>query len=572
MATGDTAPPALRWDGDTPHNLDFDDGYTARGDGLAETRHVFLQGNDLAPRFAAADRFTIGELGFGTGLNLAATWRLWRQQAPPTATLNYIACEKAPLRPNDMLRALGRWPELTREAGEIARACEHLAAGFNLRILAGGRLRLLILVGDAAEQLSQLVGRIDAWFLDGFSPARNPELWSPAVCEQLAELSHAGTTLATYTAAGWVRRQLQAVGFAVGKAPGHGSKRDMSVGTADAIATPDARLPAWARCTGTNEQQLTIVGAGLAGASTAAALARLGRSITVWDDAAPSPSRLPAMLIRPWPERPGHALAGFYANAFGCAAHGLQGAPGWHPHGVALVSERAVPEHLMADATALAARSGVGVRGGGAWLTGAGCLQPEIWREALLDQPNITLRKARWSPEQTTGPTILATGAAQQSLLAELPASITRGQMSRVGITENFSPAASISGAGLCARTPDGVWVGSSFVHDAHDTLPRAEEAQGYLDKWRALIPTLPAAPSEHRAALRVAGKGRMPYIGPLNANGILWANWAHGSRGATASLLSAEYLAAMIDGHPLPLPVDQILKLHPQRVTAGAA
>ena len=560
-------PPKLCWDGDTPRHIGFDDGYTASGDGLAESRHVFLQGNDLAARFEDCKRFTVGELGFGTGLNLAATWRLWAQCAPSGAVLSYVTCEAEPLLPADVLRALGRWSEFAEFAQDIARACQHLTPGFNLRVLAGGRLRLLILVGDAAEQLAQLHARIDAWFLDGFSPAHNPAMWSPAVCQQLARLSGTGATLATFTAAGWVRRNLAAAGFEVGKVPGFGRKRDMSVGHLARSSNNDDALPDWPEAISSDDRPIHIVGAGIAGASTAAALARLGRSVTVWDDGEHAPSHLPALLVRPWPERPRHPLAAFYASAFGCAAHSLQGAPGWHPHGVALLLGKQAKIDAVEDAASLSERTGVAVQAGGLWLEGAGCLEPVPWISSLLDHPRIKHNRSKWKPGICDGLVVMAAGALSTGLL-DLPASVTRGQMSRYETTESFAPTSSLAGAGLCTRTSDGIWLGSSFVHDTTSLTPDAAEAETYRGKWQPLLPDVPSAATEHRAALRIAGQGRMPYVGPLRDDGLTWANFGHGSRGATAASLCAEFLAAAVDGHPLPLPQSQIMRLHPQRVT----
>ena len=556
--TAGPASPALHWAGEAPHHAGYDDGYTASGDGLAETRHVFLQGNALAERVSGARRFNIGELGLGTGLSLAASWQLWAQHAPDHAVLNYVTCELEPLQPDDMLRALGRWPELDWFANEIALACRHLVPGYNLRLLADGRLRLLILVGDAAEQLQQLDAQLDAWFLDGFSPARNPAMWSPDVCAQMQRLSAPGATLATFTAAGWVRRNLAAAGFSVEKTPGHGRKRDMTIGRLEQSGN-QAGAP--------HDGPVTVVGAGIAGASTAAALARLGRQVTLWDDAGHAPSKLPALLVRPWPERPRHPLSAFYASAFGCAAQALRNAPGWHPHGVALLAPKHTDALELASADALQTQCGVQLGAAGSWLSGAGCLEPASWIESLLDHPNIAHVKQRWDSQQTAGPIVFATGAAGvgEAATAGLPASITRGQMSRLKDSAKFEPSSSLAGAGLCARTPHGVWLGSSFLHDKLDAAPSHAEASNYLQKWQPLLPGLPEPTDDHRMALRVAGQGRMPYIGPLG-NGQ-WVNWGHGSRGATAACLSAEYLAAAIDGHPLPLPARQRAQLDPQRV-----
>ena len=199
----------LSWrDHDTPVSTVFDDVYFSADDGLAESRYVFCDGNSLAARFATATRFVIGETGFGTGLNAAVMHALWQQTAPPGATYAYYSVEKYPLSPAERLRALGRWPEL-------AAASHTLPA------------QVQLLIGDAATCLPQIPEPVDAWFLDGFAPAKNPDMWSAAVFAAIASRSRPGTTFATFTAARAVREGLQTVGFQVEKIKGFGRKRHM---------------------------------------------------------------------------------------------------------------------------------------------------------------------------------------------------------------------------------------------------------------------------------------------------------------------------------------------------------
>jgi tRNA 5-methylaminomethyl-2-thiouridine biosynthesis bifunctional protein len=245
MPSDDDAP---AWIDGEPFSPRFGDRYYAAGDGLAETEHVFLRGNRLAERFAAlpADgRFTIGETGFGTGLNLLAAWRLFDRAAAPGATLRYHSVERWPLRATDLARAHARWPQLRPWAQALRAAWPELWPQAGSRCaarpapaptaghaeLAGGRVRLRLVVGDAAAALQQFdAASVDAWFLDGFAPAKNPAMWSAEVAAALARASPPGATLATYTAAGWVRRHLQQAGFEVRREPGFGRKRQMSVG------------------------------------------------------------------------------------------------------------------------------------------------------------------------------------------------------------------------------------------------------------------------------------------------------------------------------------------------------
>ena len=212
---------AIDWQGGSlPISRRFAEGYFAAGDGLAETEHVFLAGNDLPARFRPG--FAIAELGFGTGLNALAAARAWSRSGLP-GRLGFTSFEAFPLSTADMARALGRWPELTPWSGPLLEAWAEGARHISLPGLA-----LTVIEGDARATLPAWEGRADAWFLDGFSPARNPELWEPALLAAVAGHSAPGATAATYSAAGHVRRALAAAGFAVTRTRGHGDKRHMT--------------------------------------------------------------------------------------------------------------------------------------------------------------------------------------------------------------------------------------------------------------------------------------------------------------------------------------------------------
>lgn len=210
--------------GDVPVSTRFDDPYFSLEDGLAETRHVFLDGNDLPARFA--DGFRIAELGFGTGLNMLVTAEAWAAAGAP-GTLHLTSFEAFPMQTPDMARALAAFPTL---ASRAARLLAGWQAGGPIGdpIDLGDGVRLSVITGDARDTLPAWSGRADAWFLDGFSPARNPELWGPDLLGAVAAHTAPGGTAATYTAAGFVRRGLGDAGFDVTRAPGYGRKRHMS--------------------------------------------------------------------------------------------------------------------------------------------------------------------------------------------------------------------------------------------------------------------------------------------------------------------------------------------------------
>lgn len=215
--------PSLDWIEDrVPASRQFNDPYYSLANGLAETRHVFLAGNGLPGRFG--EGFHIAELGFGTGLNLCAAIALW-QGSRQSGSFRYTSFEAFPLAPEDLARALAAWPELGAVAADLAVHYRPEGGAFTV-----GPAQVTLIVGDARETLPRWTGLADAWFLDGFSPARNPELWSaPLLGEVAAHTARAGS-FATYTAAGHVRRALAEAGFAVERVAGFGHKRHMTRG------------------------------------------------------------------------------------------------------------------------------------------------------------------------------------------------------------------------------------------------------------------------------------------------------------------------------------------------------
>lgn len=219
---GTPATPAIEWHAETPVSRTFADPYYSLADGLAESGHVFLDGNHLGSRFFGAQEFRIAELGFGTGLNFVATLALWRQRTAGDAPLVYTAFEIAPLCRARMRRALAVWPEVADETADL------LAAWSGPGTIRLPGATLTVIAGDARETVPAWKGTVDAWFLDGFAPARNPEMWEAGLLNAVHARTVPGGTAATYSAAGAVRRNLAAAGFAVTRQPGYARKRDMT--------------------------------------------------------------------------------------------------------------------------------------------------------------------------------------------------------------------------------------------------------------------------------------------------------------------------------------------------------
>ncbi|MFM9834650.1 MAG: tRNA (5-methylaminomethyl-2-thiouridine)(34)-methyltransferase MnmD [Methylophilaceae bacterium] len=222
----------INWINNNPYSIVFDDIYFSSDDGFAETEYVFIAQNRLKERFASLknEQFTIIETGFGTGLNFYSTAVHFLALAPTDATLHYISIEKFPLSPSDMQKVASFWPQFAPITSEYLPKYAELKSGLNSINIAGSRISIGLQVDDILSSLAQITQKADAWFLDGFAPAKNAEMWSAEVLKQVSRLSKSGTTFATFTSAGKVRRDLQVAGFDVQKLAGFGKKREMLAG------------------------------------------------------------------------------------------------------------------------------------------------------------------------------------------------------------------------------------------------------------------------------------------------------------------------------------------------------
>ena len=219
---------AISWnENGEPVSLAFGDTYFSREDGRAETRHVFIGGNGLPDRWTGSDNFTIGELGFGTGLNFLETWTVWKARRSIGQRLNFIAVEAFPMTLEDNYRALARWPDLA-ELADLLLTKRREASSTIVEM--DGQTTLRVIEHPASVALDQIEGPVDAWYLDGFAPDRNPDMWSDDLMVEVADRTAPDGTFATYSSAGWVRRNLEAAGFEVEKRPGFGRKRHMLAG------------------------------------------------------------------------------------------------------------------------------------------------------------------------------------------------------------------------------------------------------------------------------------------------------------------------------------------------------
>ncbi len=485
---------SLDWrNANTPVSSHFGDVYFSADDGFAESRYVYLDNNFLTQRFSQLDKshFIIAETGFGTGLNFLLAWQCWQQHAPQGKKLFYISTECFPLTKTDLQQSLACWPELT----ELS---ERLCAGYPLPIAGlhnielADSVTLLLLLGDATTSLQALLENthplisyaedraVDAWFLDGFAPDKNPDMWTPELFNTMAKLSKRHTTFASFTAAGIVRRGLQASGFAVGKVKGFGKKREMIRGeyvglpilaehiTESSRARPYGHF--WPIYRATHKaKSVLVIGAGIAGFTTAKTLANAGLDVTLVDShsepfqgASGNPQ---AMLFAKLSHESGtftefNLLSYLFATRF----YPQQYAEAFHPCGMLQMlddDELGVTEKMLErfkgmdnlvtllDANASSARANTVIKQPCLWLAGSGWLQPSVLRDNLLGDKrirfigNTTITRLEKSDglwlAHSAGQSILQTDAvvlcnahAANSLLPELtlPTKAIRGQIS----------------------------------------------------------------------------------------------------------------------------------------------
>jgi tRNA 5-methylaminomethyl-2-thiouridine biosynthesis bifunctional protein len=596
-------PATVDWHESTPVAVDFDDPYFSRQDGMAESDYVFVQGNRLPERFRAlpaGGNFVIGETGFGTGLNCLLAAQQFLEHAPNLARLHLVSVEKHPLRKADLAKALAHWPALSSLAERLLAEYPAPAPGFH-RLQLHPRVQLTLLQGDALSLWPQFHHPVDAWFLDGFAPARNPDMWHSDLFAQLARLSRPGTTLATFTAAGFVRRGLAEAGFAMHKRDGFGHKRHMLVGQIDGGEIRPAMAAG----------HILVVGAGLAGATTARALAERGCRVTVVDPdgTASHASGNLAGVVYSTPSAHLTPQNRFYQQSYGHALRWLrrfkfpaQPQDG-NLNGVIqhYVDERQQDKLEQAMAT-------------GAWppellqpygdnavqLLGGGYLRPARWCQLLLDHPAISQLPARGTsieegaPAQVTlqdgemlsaDAVVLCTAGQSQSLpgLGWLPLKHIRGQVSYCQATEASRrwQQAQCHG-GYLTPALDGLHcVGATFkLHEDHRHATDSDDAENlaqlkhYLPNFWQELGGEDIQIVDRRVAFRCQSIDFLPLCGPLPvatdiphrpAQG-LYLNVAHGSRGITGTPLCAELIADMICGQPLPTDQEMIDALAPAR------
>ena len=567
------AAPALDWRDDVPVSRATGDIYFSSEDGLAESQYVFVEGNQLPTRWASlpADaRFTLAEIGVGTALNLCLTIARWLEQRPAGATLHYIGFEHAPMDIASMRRALSHWPTLNPIVDRVLARWPDPLPGCQRRRFSDWGITVDLWWGDAGDALNDLASHqrawVDAWYLDGFAPAREPGPWRDDIFTAMAALSRTHATFATFTAAGEVKRALGRAGFAVNKRPGFGSKREALQGSLAEARPATPQLTPW----DLNPEPLTcetavVVGAGLAGSHVAATLAARGISVTVLEAgvvAGEGSGNLQGVTYTRLSHQH-NPLTDFSVAAFSAATDCYQqlllagalcagkdmGTGGY----IQLHDEDATLQHLKTVlplapdfATVLTANevqhlTGQRPRAGGIHYRRGGWLDPRAVCRALLTHPLITVREhcgavtvstqpdGHWQAQNAvgealaTGPLMILATAQQVGRhpgLEWLPLATIRGQ------TTHLDSPASLAGlsVALCDQgylppARDGVHcLGASFVPDDDALDERSCEHAHNIDMMSHALPDLALTPPDGgwrgHVARRCNSNDYLPVVG----------------------------------------------------------
>ena len=605
----------LHWDEQgQPLSSQFGDVYFSRANGLEETRHVFLRHNQLPERWAQlapASQFTIAETGFGSGLNFLAAWQLWLHSAPADAQLHFVSVEKYPLNRADLSRALALWPELAALSQQLIDAYPCITGeGFYRLNFMDGRIKLTLIINDASQGFRQLLGaadprfahccaKVDAWFLDGFAPAKNPQMWSHELFECIRLLSQAGTTAATFSAAGIVKQGLKHAGFQIEKVAGFGRKREMVkallANTTSAPAIDEgfrsySPYPAPWAVDGTNQgaaadKQILIIGGGLAGCTSARALAERGWRVTLVErqgQLAQEGSGNPQGVLYAKLSPKNETQAAFNLSCLEFALGFYQ--PHWFEIGEQCgvlqlahdLAEQQLQQQLrerfgqaaelvsFVDATQASALAGVKLHHGGLFFPRAGWINPPRLCARLVDHPLIqvhyhqsALRLAQmadgWQVASDTqewhSPRVIIANAryAQAfSQTADLPIKAIRGQISYLPANASSNLLKTVvCGEGYIAPAHNGQHcVGATFNLKDEDPQLRSKDHHTNLHNLANTLPELASQwqamaleQLDGRVAFRCTLPDYLPLVGPVPDTAPMLQDFALLRRNARAWL-----------------------------------
>ena len=596
-----------------PISKQFGDVYFSKDNGLLETRHVFLNGNDLTERLSQLhdyQYFCVGETGFGTGLNILTLWQLWQQvRLDNHSHLHVVSVEKFPLNKADLIRALNVWTELKPLAEKLIQQYPLPIAGCHRLSFPEERFSIDLWLGDAQDIFPTIpkTQTVNAWFLDGFAPSCNPDMWQANVLDHMVRLSDFGTTFASFSVAGIIKRGLKQHGIQISRPRGFGHKREMlkaiwldTSQTETQSQDSETTIAAPPKSETSKQRKIAIIGAGIAGLSSAWAFAQRGHQVTIYEQNEPlsGASGNPLALLNPklcpieqahehlmtlsWQ----HAL-NFYPQfkAFRPIqvqqialknADELSGLVEQYPENVltANTTLECFPETEFPSLT----------------LHQAGAVSPHQLRDEILQHANIRIEKVKisrlestdsqvtlWQDQQKiaiTDHAIVCCAKQSAELIENYPVlKPIRGQVSWVensqrplaldqaysygGYCMQLDTAQLILGASFYPNRDDAEVLTEDHVHNyelIHNVFPKYAQGLPSVDTWQG------------RASVRAQSLDYLPLVGKIQNFGQIYTFAGLGSKGFLFAPLCSEILAALILGELCPVPQSLLDKLNPQR------
>lgn len=596
-----------------PISKQFGDVYFSKDNGLLETRHVFLNGNDLTERLSQLhdyQYFCVGETGFGTGLNILTLWQLWQQvRLDNHSHLHVVSVEKFPLNKADLIRALNVWTELKPLAEKLIQQYPLPIAGCHRLSFPEERFSIDLWLGDAQDIFPTIpkTQTVNAWFLDGFAPSCNPDMWQANVLDHMVRLSDFGTTFASFSVAGVLKRGLKQHGIQISRPRGFGHKREMlkaiwldTSQTETQSQDSETTIAAPPKSETSKQRKIAIIGAGIAGLSSAWAFAQRGHQVTIYEQNEPlsGASGNPLALLNPklcpieqahehlmtlsWQ----HAL-NFYPQfkAFRPIqvqqialknADELSGLVEQYPENVltANTTLECFPETEFPSLT----------------LHQAGAVSPHQLRDEILQHANIRIEKVKisrlestdsqvtlWQDQQIiaiTDHAIVCCAKQSAQLFENYPVlKPIRGQVSWVensqrplaldqaysygGYCMQLDTAQLILGASFYPNRDDAEVLTEDHVHNyelIHNVFPKYAQGLPSVDTWQG------------RASVRAQSLDYLPLVGKIQNFGQIYTFAGLGSKGFLFAPLCSEILAALILGELCPVPQSLLDKLNPQR------
>ncbi len=611
----------IRIENGVPFSNEYEDVYHSRSGGLAQSRAVFLAGNGLPERWLHSSSFQILETGFGAGFNFIATWESWQKSVNNThACLHYVALDKHPLLRDDLERIWSSHPEQRPFWSDLINAWPPATPGHHHVYLNGGRLHLMLVWGDISKTLPDLAMAADAFFLDGFAPGKNPDMWSMQVMQGLARQARRSATLASWCVAGDVRKKLEKQGFRVWRSAGFGGKRHRLEGVFDRIPgdafsamTTPARNPVLFRSANPLPRKALVIGAGIAGCLISEHLVRRGWSITLLDrHGAPAgeASGNPAGIVRPAPSLddnfPDRLTRTAFLHTLGTLKRlssdaypllrGLNGVvmPACdaeeHRAQLALMDRQRWYEALLEwlPPGFMGAWTHRPLAHGGWHIPLAGWINPiqycqaaitscgpglsALWRSPVA---RLTRPQSEWlalDPEggilASAPVAILALGAQLLEPVQDWTLDAFRGQVTCAG-PDPFPPGSPvICQSGYLIPGLNGQMLSGASYDRENDTHPDKTIQNHNLERIRSMQPGwMPSSGTVHdRVGFRAVARDRMPIVGAVPDHEQLYSIMGLGSRGLTWGSLMAELLAALLNGEPLPLERSLVGAMAPHR------